>query len=535
MGGGEFIVGITISFVGTTICNYGMNLQKYSFYIVEQNPEAGGRKQKCYWALGFACFVFGQIGILASLGFVDQATAAIFSNVALISNSLFARYFFNEVFTKRDFAAMAFILIGSVLVVLFFAHEEQNFTIETVAMYMQEPLFIIFMMLLAGLFALCVFFCKCWKGMMKKEAFAGLIFASMAALVGCCSLTFGKMFMQMLKESTKGNNQFGHVLTWVVSLIFLFCATLNVFLINMGLANSPAMVMIPIYYVLNTLFATVAGILCFQDFKTFENALNSFLFVIGALGSLVGVVLLSQKEAAAEEEGVFAVSGTAILSIDVLKELMFKNAFTEGLAKQYGVAGTSVTITKISLQDATPARRHSSHIVAYTVDATSSENANALAATNICRNSLVASTQASYKGDSGDIQSMNVESHRRASVTGGDISEDADIISTNSLSTPGRTRGNSTVGSASRLPTQRRLSVVGAVSMNFTVTDVSPTSAAHFRRPSNASPRARLFLPPVNSSIVPCADDTADGGASNGTDGDGDNLLQGPTLNTPTD
>ena len=46
-----------------------------------------------------------------------------------------------------------------------------------------------------------------------------------------------------------------------------------------------------IYYVLNTLLATAAGILCFQDFATFNHPWKALLFLVGALGSLVGVVV----------------------------------------------------------------------------------------------------------------------------------------------------------------------------------------------------------------------------------------------------
>jgi drug/metabolite transporter (DMT)-like permease len=305
MSGTELATGILLSFTGTTICNYGMNLQKYSFFVKEQDPDAVGaaRKQYITWSLGFGCFVFGQLGILISLGFVDQATAAIFSNVALISNAFFARYFFQEVFTARDLVAMSLILLGSFLVVVFFKHQEQNFDVHNLRAFMCEPLFITFM----GLMFIAFLFCaeitrRYWKQRRDHPAAAGLVFASMAALVGCCSLTFGKMFIQMIKETISNQNQFGDLLAWVITLLFLFCAISNVGLINMGLANSPAMVMIPIYYVLNTLLATAAGILCFQDYATFTSAVPSFLFLVGAIGSLVGVVVLSKKEASAAEE-----------------------------------------------------------------------------------------------------------------------------------------------------------------------------------------------------------------------------------------
>ena len=160
----------------------------------ERNPNSPGaiRRQHLTWALGFGCFALGQLGILISLGFVDQATAAIFSNVALISNSVFARYFFREVFTSRDFVGMCLILLGSCLTVVFFKHEEQNFDVDHLHAFMQEPLFIVFMSLLACAFLACALVAwHFWRDRRARPSIAGLIFASMAATVGCCSLTFG--------------------------------------------------------------------------------------------------------------------------------------------------------------------------------------------------------------------------------------------------------------------------------------------------------------------------------------------------------
>jgi drug/metabolite transporter (DMT)-like permease len=262
MGSSELVIGIVLSFSATTVANFGMNLQKYSFFVQEKNPEAAGatKQQQRTWTLGFLFFVVGQIGILASLGFVDQATAAIFSNVALISNAGFARYFFGEVLTKRDLVAMTLILGGSFLVVIYFVHVEQDFNADNLKEFLVEPLFLVFMAIQIAALVFCAYVVRLkWAERKERPSATGLLFATMAALVGCCSLTFGKMFIQMLKYSIAGDNQFGDLVVWVVTLIFITCALSNVFLINLGLANSPAMVMIPIYYVMNTLLAT-AGV-----------------------------------------------------------------------------------------------------------------------------------------------------------------------------------------------------------------------------------------------------------------------------------
>jgi hypothetical protein len=277
------------------------NLIKAHLLTVAERKAPLEGEERCTWVLGFSCFVAGQAGILASLGFIDQATSAIFSNVALVTNSIFARYFFNEQFTQADFFAITTILAGSALVVLYYAHVEQDFTLEIIRGYMQEPLFNVFMFGCVSAFLVCLSWKMLrWDG--RAGSTAGVVFATMAALVGCCSLTFGKMFIALLKESFTGSNQFTDYLAWVVTVIFITCAVSNVHFINFGLENSPAMVMIPIYYVLITVLATIAGILCFQDFATFEETLNWILFVAGVLLSLVGVVILGQKEGSGEAE-----------------------------------------------------------------------------------------------------------------------------------------------------------------------------------------------------------------------------------------
>ena len=54
MGNPEFLLGIILSFVGTTVCNFGMTLQKYSFFVQEHNPDApdAAYRQRRTWAIG---------------------------------------------------------------------------------------------------------------------------------------------------------------------------------------------------------------------------------------------------------------------------------------------------------------------------------------------------------------------------------------------------------------------------------------------------------------------------------------------------
>ena len=117
------------------------------------------------------------------------------------------------------------------------------------------------------------------------------------------------------------------MVTYVVIPTFITCAISNVHFINSGLKDCDGLVFIPIYYVLVTLASTVVvggsqvarllslmlpcsplplqGTLFFREAATFGNALDASMFILGVCITLVGVAVLSTKEAQAGQlEGI---------------------------------------------------------------------------------------------------------------------------------------------------------------------------------------------------------------------------------------
>ena len=154
----ELLVGILLAFGGSTIANLGMNLQKLSH---ERNAGLPGEEQRSYlkrplWVLGFAVFLLGQVALMASLGFADQATCSVLGNLALISNACFARCFFGELFTKFDCAAMFCIVGGSSFIIGFFHHADQNFSVVELEQNLGAAAFLILVFALVAVLAVCM-------------------------------------------------------------------------------------------------------------------------------------------------------------------------------------------------------------------------------------------------------------------------------------------------------------------------------------------------------------------------------------------
>ena len=69
-------------------------------------------------------------------------------------------------------------------------------------------------------------------------ACSAVTYSVMASIIGGYSLTFGKVTMQLVKETgSSGDNQFDRAWTFFVAALFVFCAVTNVHFLNAGLAH----------------------------------------------------------------------------------------------------------------------------------------------------------------------------------------------------------------------------------------------------------------------------------------------------------
>jgi hypothetical protein len=133
---------------------------------------------------------------LSALGYGDQATINNVGTVGLISNALFAVYMFGERFTRMDVLGTLCIILGSVLVVIFYQHNDQDFEGEEILEKLKAPLFLGSAVGLASVLAGCFLY---WRHQAQKQESAGAVVHGMiVAIIGSFSFTFGKMSVALI-------------------------------------------------------------------------------------------------------------------------------------------------------------------------------------------------------------------------------------------------------------------------------------------------------------------------------------------------
>eukprot|EP00808_Paulinella_micropora_P006620 g3986.t1 len=162
MGGYYWLLGATLSAIGSISSNMGVNLQKYSFLQNSKLPKA---EQKSYfrqvrWVMGLILVILGSLGDFAALGMTAQSIVAPVGATTLVANTMFAHYFLGEALRKEDILGTCMIVVGCIIAVLFGEHAVNTYTIEDLKSYYSRPLFLIYAISVTLLFFLLYYLLK---------------------------------------------------------------------------------------------------------------------------------------------------------------------------------------------------------------------------------------------------------------------------------------------------------------------------------------------------------------------------------------
>ena len=323
------VAGCVLSMCGSVIDNWGMNIQKYAHALQKNLPED---QQTIYyvdprWLLGFGIYIAGQILNLVSLGLIDQPTQSILSSFALFSNILFAKYYFNEKMSQRDLLGLFFISGGASLFVVYFIHRKQDITIQMLEKQFYQPEFLLLILFLGLIVGLCLMYIRRNTGpnLSRSKALklfqqdqSALAYATLAAIVGGCTVTFSKIATVMIQFVISPDFNLMESKFMLLMLVIWVCFLVtSVHTLNMGLRNSPALVMIPIFYVLSNMTSILVGTIYFEEYDTFEYPKLTFICLFGVCMTLTGIWMLSQRVAKIKERDLGARDQTSSPMIGV--------------------------------------------------------------------------------------------------------------------------------------------------------------------------------------------------------------------------
>lgn len=113
--------------------------------------------------------------------------------------------------------------------------------------------------------------------------------------MGTLTVLFAKATVNLLTVSIfEDQNQFVHPLSFVITIVTVITAGSQIYWINIGLARYDALLQIPIFYVVWTLFDVIGGGVYYDEFNGFSPT-RFFLFCSGVFVIFFGVVVLSGR------------------------------------------------------------------------------------------------------------------------------------------------------------------------------------------------------------------------------------------------
>ncbi|KAF7683146.1 putative magnesium transporter NIPA8 [Astathelohania contejeani] len=301
----SWIVGVILSVLGNLLINFGINLQKKSF--LQNYYDAFGLKFKLFY-LGVGIYVLGKISGFSSYIFGNQSLLASLGAVGLIANSIFAPMINNEIFTWKDFISIILVLTGTSFIVANSGRSHRVYSLcELIKLYKRKETvcwFGFILALIACLFFLIKFievnsdwaipsndflFLKSEttyfeeNGLLLKYIMV-LFYVGLSGSIASLTTLFAKSFGEMIDKTISGENQFLFGVTYLFFILIVLFTTLQIYWLNRALRHYDALLVIPLFHVIWTLFSVATGGIYFQDFEHYSwEQFKGFLTGLGII------------------------------------------------------------------------------------------------------------------------------------------------------------------------------------------------------------------------------------------------------------
>lgn len=297
---GTWFLGVTVAIFASFMSTFGINLQKYSHMQNVRLPEVLQKPyyQQFLWCCGMCLLAASSICDFVALAFVAQSLIAPLGSFSLTANILVAPCFLKESITRHDLIATLVTTVGCFLAVASANHSETNYTFnELVEFFLTIPYLIFFFssvsfMYGANKFIEAIEHDPAWEN--DKHKYMSFLWPVIGGTAGSFSVTFAKAFVEMIKSTISGENEFLKPGPYIVTIFLIFFSMVQVHYLNKGLEHYKALQVIPVYQTCWILGCAAGGVVYFQEFNGF-GLKDGLLFGLGMCVTIFGVVLLSQR------------------------------------------------------------------------------------------------------------------------------------------------------------------------------------------------------------------------------------------------
>ncbi|KAH7308200.1 magnesium transporter NIPA-domain-containing protein [Stachybotrys elegans] len=246
-----------------------------------------------YWWLGQILITLGEMGNFLAYGFAPASIVSPLGVVALISNCIIAPAMFHEVFRPRDFWGVV-IAVGGVVTVVLSANTEEtklephdvwdHITTMEFEIYLGVTIFLIMVLMWAS---------------PRYGRRTILIDLGLVGLFGGYTALSTKGVSSMLSSTLW--RAFTTPVTYVLILILLATAIMQIRYVNRALQRFDSTQVIPIQFVMFTLCVIIGSAVLYRDFEK-TTSKQAAKFVGGCLLTFFGVFLITSGRQKADDD-----------------------------------------------------------------------------------------------------------------------------------------------------------------------------------------------------------------------------------------
>ncbi|CAK7236676.1 hypothetical protein SCUCBS95973_009688 [Sporothrix curviconia] len=301
-------------------------------------PRSTSYLRSPYWWLGQVLITVGEMGNFLAYGFAPASIVSPLGVVALISNCVIAPILFKEAFRKRDFFGVVVAIAGAVTVVLSAKQEETKLNPHDVWDAITTTAFLIYVGVTCSLITLLM-----WASPRYGNRTI-LIDLGLVGLFGGYTVLATKGVSSMLSSTLLG--AFLTPMTYVLLVILLGTAVMQVRYVNKALQRFDSTQVIPIQFVMFTLCVIIGSAVLYRDFER-TTAEQAAKFVGGCLLTFFGVFIITSgrpphnedDEDDEDEEDEVSVADGPVESINLADQA---NAGTDDAAPQTPIGRTTI-------------------------------------------------------------------------------------------------------------------------------------------------------------------------------------------------
>eukprot|EP00573_Skeletonema_grethae_P004426 CAMPEP_0201695192 /NCGR_PEP_ID=MMETSP0578-20130828/7228_1 /ASSEMBLY_ACC=CAM_ASM_000663 /TAXON_ID=267565 /ORGANISM="Skeletonema grethea, Strain CCMP 1804" /LENGTH=296 /DNA_ID=CAMNT_0048181003 /DNA_START=29 /DNA_END=919 /DNA_ORIENTATION=- len=264
-----------------------VNVQKLSM-----NREEKGRIpfMQPLWLMGMAVIVVDAIGDFVFISMAPQSMLAPLGSLSLGWNVILAPFFHrDERVTTTTVIATAVIYVGTITSILHAASSTPSYNLERITELARNVYFIQYLVLTVALQCTMIL-----HG--KRKGFGMLHFTALAGSLGGETLIFAKTSSELVKNAIlKGEiDDLRNPISMLAIIMTIVTALAQLQVLNTGLAQFEALIVVPVYQTFLNTFAITGGLIFFQEYRAMSKK-DTTMYFIGLIITLFGVKMLVQQ------------------------------------------------------------------------------------------------------------------------------------------------------------------------------------------------------------------------------------------------